>query len=144
MKPDFTVLVDNVKKVARDAAFNMIPPKQVDAATREKMRAHLVYNISAALHAWRDARRLQEFKVQVDIGEAIRLGERDIPFDAKPGDRFGSSGFVVSSDGKGRGVVFDPHAPELSPGQIRVRVDLQPVAAVEYIAIDFSVADTAY
>lgn len=113
-------------------------------AEREKIRAHLVYNISSVLHAWRDAQRVRNFQVNVDVGDAVRLGERDIPLDAKPGDRFGASGFVVSSDGKGRGVVFDPHAPDLAPGQVRVQVGVQPVAAVEYINIDFHVADTAY
>ena len=143
MRPDLNALNDAVKKVARDAAFNLIlgsDPKR----DRERMRAHLVYNISSVLHQWKDSHKVQDFKVQVDVGEAVRLGERDIPGDAKPGDRFGSTGIVISSDGQGRGVVFDPHAPELAPGQIRVRVDLRPIAAIEYIAIDFNVEDTAY
>lgn len=143
MRPDPNNLSDSIKKVARDAAFNMIlgtDPKR----DRERLRAHLVYNISSVLHLWKDRNELQDFKVQVDVGEAIRLGEREIPGDAKPGDRFGATGIVISSDGKGKGVVFDPHAPDLAPGQIRVRVDLRPVASIEYIAIDFNVEDTAY
>lgn len=144
MRPDVTALADSVKRIARDAAFNLILPHKVDNASREKIRAHLVYNISSTLHAWRDSGKLNNFKIQVDVGEPVRLGERDIPVDAKPGDRFGATGIVVSSDGQGRGVVFDPHAPDLEHGQIRVRVDLQPVAAIDYIAIDFNVADTAY
>lgn len=138
-----SLVADHLKKVARDTVFNHISTKD-SKRDAERVRAALVHTLSNVLHNMKQCSELQDFHVQVDVGDAIRLGERDIPKDAKPGDAYGATGIVVSSDGDGHGVVFDPHAPDLDPGQVHVKVDIRQFMPVEYLSIQFTVADTAY
>lgn len=140
---DLAPIREHIQRVARDTVFNYIGTKD-PKRDAERLRAAVVHAVHMALKPMQDQNRLSNYRVDVDAGEAVRLGERDIPKDAVPGDRFGETGIIVSSDGSGRGVVFDPHAVDLDPGQVRVRVDLQIFRPLDYVVIDFKVADTAY
>lgn len=53
-----------------------------------------------------------------------------------PGDAYGETGIVVSTDGHGRALVFDPNA---TTNTIKARVSVQPTRLVDYIVIDVSV-----
>lgn len=135
--PNVIRIREHLARVARDAAFAPAP----DA---EHMRANVIIATHAAIKRMYDQGWLSSCRaIDIEVGEPVKLGERAIPEGAVPGDRFHKTGIIVSSDGNGHGVVFDPHAVELDPGQVRVSVEVELFRSLEYVVVDFKVADTA-
>lgn len=134
-------LYDHVKKLAKDAVFNLIDPK--DPQMLARARAQVTHVLSDALHRMKRDDLISDFEVEVTDSPGP-LADRNIPKDALPGDMFGRSGIVVSSDGKGRGVVLDPLAPAPDPTTMHVRVSLRQPWAIDSIVVEFQAVDTAY
>lgn len=79
------------------------------------------------------------YKVNITSDENYRLGERNIDKDAKPGDSFGKTGIILSTDGNGKGVVLDPLAKPPQPGVINVSIEVKAFKPLTWMKIEFSV-----
>lgn len=134
---------DLLRRHVRDAVFGQTI-NGADARTMERMRyavAQVLVDLLADLNRKREIDDAYSVEVEPCVGP---LAERSIPRDAKPGDRIGKTGLVVSSDGNGRGVVFDPMADAADPSKVMVRVNLRLPVKVDQIVIEFEATDTAY
>lgn len=143
MRPDIDILRTRLEQAIRSAVTNIVTTTD-PRRNQERVRATLVHSVHSILHAAQDSGNLSNFSVTVDPIDAVRLGDRNIPIDALPGDRIGSSGIVVSSDGNGRGIVLDPLAPESEPDHVRLCVSLKPACHVDSIVLNFEVSDIAH
>ena len=134
-------LYDHIKKLAKDAVFNLIEPK--DPKNLERARHAVTSVLSDSLCRMKRDDLISDFQVEVTDSPGP-LAERNIPKNAVPGDRFGQTGIVVSSDGQGKGVVLDPLAPAPDPTTMHVKVSVRQPWAIESIVVEFQAVDTAY
>lgn len=135
-------LYDHIKKLAKDTVFNLLDPK--DPQQLARARAQVTHVLSdALLHRMKRDDLISNFEVEVTESPGP-LAERNIPKEALPGDKFGRSGIVVSSDGQGRGVVLDPLAPAPDPTTMHVKVSVRQPWAIDSIVVEFQAVDTAY
>lgn len=82
------------------------------------------------------------YKVNVTSDDSYRFGERDVAPDALPGDMHGKTGgIIVSTDGKGRGIILDPNANPPAPGIMKVSIEVKVFKPVMWMTIEFSVGN---
>lgn len=132
---------DEFKRLARDTIFNLIDHK--DPKNLERAKHAVTSTLRDAMCRMKRDDLISDFEVEVTDAPGP-LAERSIPKTALPGDKFGKTGIVVSSDGQGRGVVLDPSEPAADPTTLHVKVSLRQPWAVESIVVEFQAVDTAY
>lgn len=95
--------------------------------------------VSSYFRRMRNSGEIEAFNVGVYVDEPVTFHECQIPLGLKPGDRYGSTGLVVSSDGEGRGIVLDEKPVGLQPGQVLVKVCLQPRRMLDVVTFDVTI-----